>query len=85
MAAHYLAATADQPLLCVGVVNPGLYDAVPSVQQAHRLRQQAVKALHTARLLQPEAGLLVRFITTCLCCVAYAAVSAIASRADDVG
>ena len=64
MAAHYLAATADQPLMCLEAVNPGLYDAVPSLQQAHRLRQQAFAALHTASLLLPEAGLLVGFIIT---------------------
>ena len=64
MAAHYLAATAEQPLLCLEAVNPGLYDAVPSLQQAHRRRQQAFAALHAASLLLPEAGLLVGFIIT---------------------
>ena len=63
MAAEYLAATADQAVLCVEAVNPGLYAAVPSLAEAHCLRQQAYSALQTARLSQPAAELLVRFMT----------------------
>ena len=62
MAAEYLAATADQPLLCVEAVNPGLYTVVPGLAEAHRLRQQACTALQTAKLSQPGAELLVSFL-----------------------
>ena len=66
MAAEFLAAVADQPVLCVEAVNPGLYAAVPSLAQAHCLRQQAYTALQNAR--QPVAELLVRFLTVpCAC------------------
>lgn len=62
MAAEYLAATADQAVLCIEAVNPGLYAAVPSLAEAHCLRQQAHTALQTASLLQPAAELLVCFL-----------------------
>lgn len=59
MAAEYLAATADQPLLCVEAVNPGLYAAVPVLARAHDLRKQACSALSAAMSSRPEAELLV--------------------------
>lgn len=66
MAAQYLAATADQPMLCIAAVNPGLYAAVPPLAEAHGLRQRAYTALQTARLSQPEAELLVCPLPVCL-------------------
>lgn len=75
MAAHYLAATADQPMLCVAAVNPGLYAAVPLLAEAHRLRQRAYTALQTARLSQPGAELLVCPLTVHLMLMVTAAPS----------
>lgn len=68
MAAEYLVATAHQPVLCVGAVNPGLYAVVPSLAEAHCLRQQAYTALQTARLSHPAAELLVCFLTFLCAC-----------------
>ena len=59
MAAEYLAATADQPLLCVEAVNPGLYAAVPVMARARDLRKQACSALSAVMSSRPEADLLV--------------------------
>lgn len=85
MAAQYLAATADQPMLCIAAVNPGLYAAVPPLAEAHGLRQRAYTALQTARLSQPGAELLVcpltvrpmlvsRAAPSLLCCTAHLSV-----------
>ena len=68
MAAEYLAATADQPVLCVEAVNPGLYAAVPRLAEAHCMRQQAYTALQTARLSHPAAELLVCFLSYIVPC-----------------
>lgn len=41
MAAEFLEATADQPLLCLGAINPRLYARIPLLGRAHEMRRQA--------------------------------------------
>ena len=49
LAADFLASIAEQPLLCIGAVNPGLYAVNPALARAHELRARTVKALTVAR------------------------------------
>jgi len=49
MAAEFLEATADQPLVCVDTINARLYASVPAVGQAHELRKQACSLLAATR------------------------------------
>jgi hypothetical protein len=49
LAADFLASIAEQPLLCIGAVNPGLYAVNPALARAHELRARTVKALAVAR------------------------------------
>lgn len=61
MAASFLEATANQPLLCVGAINPGLYASTPALGQAHELRQQACATLAAAKGCSDMAETMVSF------------------------
>ena len=62
MAAEFLAATAGQPLLCVGAINPRLYASTPAVGRAHELRKQACTSLAAARSCGSEAQVMVSYV-----------------------
>eukprot|EP00951_Prasinocladus_malaysianus_P017934 scaffold142054_cov51-Prasinocladus_malaysianus.AAC.8 len=43
MAAEFLEAIYEQPMLCIGAVNPGLYARVPLLARVHEKRMRASK------------------------------------------
>ncbi|KAK9812803.1 hypothetical protein WJX72_004085 [[Myrmecia] bisecta] len=64
MAADYLGAISEQPLLCLGAVNPGLYARVPLLARTHELRARTCKALASARASSPETAAKVERLLT---------------------
>ena len=62
MASEFLASIADQPVLCVGAINPRLYEQQLLLGKAYELRKQTGSTLAAALESGPAAAAMVGFL-----------------------